>query len=97
MGCFRAGPVTWVVDPPVRVGTAAFAAVSRVESVHHCAGTTAIVTAEKNPVLILAFHNGEVAGAGIDGVSYIAMDIERKFPQAIACTLARLERVPRGQ
>ncbi|UWQ27140.1 hypothetical protein K3553_20275 (plasmid) [Leisingera aquaemixtae] len=48
-------------------------------------------------MLILVFHRGAVRGAGIDGKSYSAAEIEESFPQAIARTLARLARMPQGQ
>ncbi|MFY0312450.1 hypothetical protein ACFMBG_21440 [Leisingera sp. D0M16] len=48
-------------------------------------------------MLILALHRGEVTGAGVDGKSYSAAEIEERFPQAIARTLVRLERTPESQ
>lgn len=94
MGRLRAGAVSWVVDPPVRAGARAFAAVCRVERSHHYGAAAAACSGEKRPVLILAFHRGGVTAAGVDGKSYSAAEIEERFPQAIARTLARLERTP---
>lgn len=48
-------------------------------------------------MLILVFHCGEVTGAGVDGESYSIAEIEERFPQAIATTLARMERTPQHQ
>lgn len=42
-------------------------------------------------MLILAFLSGGVRAEGVDGKSYSAAEIEERFPQAIARTLARLE------
>lgn len=83
--------MSWVVDPPVRAGALAFAAVCRIARFSRNRAAAAVYSAEKRPVLILAFHRGAVTGAGIDGKSYSAAEIEESFPQAIARTQARLK------
>ncbi|UWQ39802.1 hypothetical protein K3552_20985 (plasmid) [Leisingera aquaemixtae] len=88
--------MSWVVDPPVRAGARVFAAVCRLRGACH-SSEAAVYSGEKRPVLILVFHRGAVTGAGIDGKSYSAAEIEESFPQAIARTLARLARMPQGQ
>ncbi|UWQ64822.1 hypothetical protein K3723_19275 (plasmid) [Leisingera caerulea] len=83
--------MSWVVDPPVRAGARAFAAVCRIARSGHGSAAAAACSGGKRPVLILIFHRGAVTGAGVDGESYTAAEIEQRFPQAIARTQARLE------
>ncbi len=76
--------MTWRLDPPIRVGSCVFAALTKVEITAHRAGPMVVATAEKQPRTILMLVGGEVTALDLDGQNHTPADTAQAYQDAVA-------------
>lgn len=82
--------MSWVLDPPVRIGTAAFSAITEKTVWMQNIGSVFALSGGKRPKLILQHARGEVRGFDFSGGMYDDSEIEHLYPGAVAELKARL-------
>ncbi|NNF73406.1 MAG: hypothetical protein HKN02_14580 [Rhodobacteraceae bacterium] len=76
--------MTWSLDPPVRIGAIACAAIVDVNISVRKAGRGLAGHGAKRPLLFLLLGQDAATGLDVKGKHYDAEEIERLYPEAIA-------------
>ncbi|MBT8409567.1 MAG: hypothetical protein KJN93_08075 [Alphaproteobacteria bacterium] len=83
--------MSWAVDPPVRLGPVAFAAICQTETHAAKAGPALLGTGAKRPLLILVMGEQGASGLDLSGQRLSADEVEAIYPNAIETFIAKLE------
>ncbi|MEL7257811.1 MAG: hypothetical protein AAFN80_08190 [Pseudomonadota bacterium] len=84
--------MTWALDLPIQMGQVSFAAISEVEIFAHQIGQTVLGSARKSPKLVLMCVRGKISATDFAGNNFDALEVERRYPDAIAQMKALLNK-----
>lgn len=76
--------MSWTVDKPLSVGDLIMVPLVEMKVQVEAAGCAFVGSARKNPLLVLQFQQGTVAGIDVKGHNYDVEEIELLYPGAIA-------------
>ncbi|NNF72410.1 MAG: hypothetical protein HKN02_09490 [Rhodobacteraceae bacterium] len=82
--------MSWALDPPVRVGPVAFAAIVETELHLKSDRSRLVGVGKKRPLLFLRAEGDTVTAIDINGHSYDADEIDLLYPDATSDLKARL-------